>query len=43
MANRWTYYISKDGKVLFIDKSVDPGDHGKAIVDKLAELGVEKR
>lgn len=42
MANRWTYYVGKDGKVLFIDKSVKAADHGKSIAAKLAELDVEK-
>jgi len=40
MANRWTYYIGKDGKILYIDKKVKAGDHGKAIAAKLKELGV---
>jgi peroxiredoxin Q/BCP len=43
MSSRWTYYIGVDGKVLYIDKSVKAGDHGKAIADKLAELGVSKK
>ncbi len=43
MSNRWTYYIGKDGKILYIDKSVKTGVHGKAIADKLAELGVAKK
>ena len=41
-SNRWTYYIGKDGKVLYIDKSVKAGDHGTAIAKKLAELDIEK-
>jgi peroxiredoxin Q/BCP len=43
MSNRWTYYIGKDNKILYIDKSVKAGDHGQAIAAKLAELGVEKK
>lgn len=43
MSNRWTYYIGKDGKILYVDKSVKAADHGKAIADKLAELGVDKK
>ena len=42
-ANRWTYYIGKDGKILYIDKAVKAGDHGKAIAEKLKELGVAKK
>ena len=39
---RWTFFISKDGKLLEIDKSVRPSSHGPQIAKKLAELGVEK-
>lgn len=41
-ANRWTFYIDKDGKILYIDKSVKAAEHGPDIAKKLAELGVEK-
>ena len=40
---RWTFYIGVDGKILYIDKNVLPSSHGKAIVAKLAELGIPKR
>ncbi len=43
MSNRWTYYIGKDGKILYIDKAVKAGDHGKAIAKKLKELGLDKK
>jgi len=39
---RWTFFISKDGKVLEIDKAVRPAAHGQQIAKKLAELGIEK-
>jgi thioredoxin-dependent peroxiredoxin len=39
-AARWTFYIGKDGKILFIDKAVKAGAHGADIVAKLKELGV---
>ena len=42
-ASRWTYFIGKDGKVLFIDKNVDARAHVPQIVAKLKELGVPKR
>lgn len=42
MSNRWTYYIGKDNKVLFIDKKVKADGHAKAIAKKLDELGVDK-
>jgi thioredoxin-dependent peroxiredoxin len=40
---RWTFYIGKDGKVLYIDKSVSARTHGEDVAKKLAELGVEKK
>ena len=40
---RWTYYIGKDGRVIYIDKSVDARSHGAAVVAKLAELGLPKK
>ena len=43
VTNRWTYYIGKDGKILYIDKSVKTEDHGKDIAAKLGELGVAKK
>ena len=42
-SNRWTYYVGKDGKVLYVDKKVKTGDHGESIATKLAELEIEKR
>ena len=42
-SNRWTYYIGKDGKILFIDKKVKVSDHGQDIAEKLAELKVDKK
>jgi peroxiredoxin Q/BCP len=43
LANRWTFYIGKDGKVLLIDKSVKTDTAGADIAAKLAELGVARR
>lgn len=40
---RWTFYIGKDGKILFIDKEVKVGAHGADIAKKLLELGVAKK
>jgi len=37
------FYIGADGRILYIDKHVSPSTHGKAIVDKLGELGVPRR
>jgi thioredoxin-dependent peroxiredoxin len=40
---RWTFYIGKDGKILYIDKSVKAANHGPDMIAKLKELGVEAR
>ena len=37
---RWTYYIGKDGKILFIDKKVKAASHGADCAKKLKELGI---
>ena len=41
-ANRWTFYIGKDGKILFVDRSVKPPTAGQDMAAKLGELGVDK-
>ncbi|CAN5744913.1 thioredoxin-dependent thiol peroxidase [soil metagenome] len=41
MANRWTYYIGKDGKILAIDKEVKPATSAEDMAAKLGTLGVE--
>jgi thioredoxin-dependent peroxiredoxin len=41
MANRWTYYIGKDGKILAVDKAVKPATSAEDMATKLGELGVE--
>ena len=43
MPKRWTFYIGKDGDLLFIDTAVSPRTAGADIAAKLAELGVEKK
>jgi peroxiredoxin Q/BCP len=40
-ANRWTYYIGKDGTLLEIDKSIRPATSAEDIAAKLRTLGVE--
>ena len=37
---RWTFYIGRDGEILFIDKNVNPDTHGEDVAKKLQELGV---
>ena len=42
-AARWTFYIGKDGKLLFVDRGVKAGSHGEDVVAKLKELGVARK
>jgi len=42
-ALRWTFFIGADGRILYIDKQVNVVAHGRAIAERLAELGVPKR
>jgi peroxiredoxin Q/BCP len=41
MANRWTFYIGKDGKILAIDKTVKPATSAEDMAAKLGELKVD--
>jgi len=40
MANRWTFYIGKDGKFTAIDKAIKPATSAEDMVAKLKELRV---
>lgn len=42
-ANRWTFYIGKDGKIAAIDKKINTQKAGSDVVAKLKELGVAER
>jgi peroxiredoxin Q/BCP len=41
-ANRWTFYIGKDGRILAIDKAVKPATSAQDLAAKLGELGVDR-
>lgn len=43
LAQRWTFYIGKDGKILAIDKAVKPATSAEDMAAKLAELNVAAR
>ena len=43
VAQRWTYIIGKDGKILAIDKEVKTADHATDIAKKLEDLKVAKK
>lgn len=40
---RWTFYVGKDGKVLFVDRDVKVGSAGADVAKRLAELRVAKK
>jgi peroxiredoxin Q/BCP len=42
-ASRWTFFIGADGRIAFIDKNVSPATHGRAIAERLAEIGAPRR
>ncbi len=42
-ARRWTFYIGRDGKILAIDKQVNPSTSGETIAAKLTELGIPRK
>jgi len=41
-ASRWTFYIGKDGKILGIDRAVQPKTSAEDMIAKLQEYGVEQ-
>ena len=43
LARRWTFYIGKDGKVLYVETKVSPATAGTDVAAKLTELGIAKR
>lgn len=42
-ASRWTFYVGKDGRVLFVDRDVATSSHGRDVATRLAALGVPER
>ena len=42
-ANRWTFYIGKDGKITAIDKTVKPATSAEDMAAMLKQLGTEER
>jgi peroxiredoxin Q/BCP len=43
VANRWTFYIGSDGRILHVDKAVQVNTAGQDLATKLAELKVRKK
>ena len=42
-ANRWTFYIDRDGRIAYIDKNVRPATSAEDMIAKLGELKVPVR
>src|SRR5215470_15369999 len=40
---RWTFYIGKDGKLLYVDRAVKPQTAGPDVAKRLKELGAPKK
>ena len=38
LPERWTFFIDKDGKIVYIDRQVNPASHGQDVVNRLKEL-----
>ena len=43
VAQRWTFYIGGDGRILKVDRDVNASTAGEDVVAALAELNVPKR
>lgn len=43
VANRWTFYIDKDGKIAHVDKAVKPAEHADAIANQLNQMKAAKK
>ena len=43
VANRWTFYIAKDGTIAAIDKDVQPATSAEDMATKLGQLKVPER
>jgi hypothetical protein len=42
-ASRWTFYIGKDGTILYIDKSGATSTQGQEVVNRLKALGITRQ
>jgi peroxiredoxin Q/BCP len=42
-AQRWTFFIGRDGRILAIDRQVSARSHGADVAARLQALGVQQR
>jgi thioredoxin-dependent peroxiredoxin len=40
VAERWTFYIGKDGKILYVDRQVRAQTAAQDVVNRLKELNI---
>jgi peroxiredoxin len=38
---RWTFFIGKNGRILYVEKEVQPREAGKQTLARLEELNIE--
>ena len=43
LSNRWTFYIDKEGIIIYIDKQVKVTSAGEDMVKRLGELGYPQK
>jgi peroxiredoxin Q/BCP len=43
LAQRWTFYIGVDGRILFVDRKISTATAGQDLVARLNELGIAKK
>ena len=41
-AFRWTFYIGKDGRILYVDRSGATSTQGQEVVNRLKALGITR-
>ena len=40
VASRWTFFIGRNGRILFVDREISPTSHGGDLLAKVQELGM---
>jgi thioredoxin-dependent peroxiredoxin len=43
LAQRWTFYVGIDGRILAIDRKISTATAGQDIVTRLGELGIARK